>query len=1322
MRKRIVSLLMAVLMLAAMVPVQAAAAVSYNANAALAYAKQYWNKGNEKCAEFVADCLKAGGININPRSNARVVTLNNTLKKLGATVTELKVNNDSTISTGGSNAGKIVPGDVILKYCDYCLKYGDGKPWCHAVLVSEYTASSSRVKIYAHNDPKDGKDIYYNYCEGYWTDDGVNYTHQRTKATAYCYHFDSNSSTPSGESTLRFNIGSGDYPTGTLTPGSYFDLGGSVTSNYKITSIKGEIINSAGEVKCSGTVTPNSTSYAIKGSDLDYKMLFNKMPVGTYTLKYTAKDASGKTLNWQSPRFNIGTPYSLSFSPTAVKLDPEAKQTVSVTFAGDNIYSIAYNIGSGDICTASWSNTDFSTGKSNLTITGKRPGTTSVTVYLKDKSGSVLHSKDFSVTVNAYTAKITPSTESVAINFAKETSTSINVVLSGACPPKMQISAKIADPAIASYSWGSYTSGRTVPVNIIAKKIGTTTITFKILDGETGQTAAEKVVPVSVDAPSSTVTFNANGGTVYPSQKTVKYSLSYGELPVPTRENYQFDGWYTASGTPVTKNTVVSSAQNHTLYAYWTQIIIPVRSVSISSTSETLFLGETCQLTAYVLPANATNTGIEWHSDNPIVASVTSTGVVTAYKAGTAVITAVSADGRAAASCLITVTDVAASGTTGDANTVNWVLTADGTLTISGSGDMSNYSSSKTDALWQDKYCAQHHNVKVQKVVIQRGVTSIGNGAFSGCNDLTEVAIPGSVKIIGKSAFLRCSNLTSLTIEKGVVTIESGAFSGCSSLTHVTIPDSVTSIGQSAFNKCVSLSSVEIPSSVKSIGRAAFNECKSLSSLTLAKGVTDIGDYAFRACSSLCSLPIPSSVRSIGDGAFSKCSGLTSAIIPSSVTSMGGSVFYGCANLVYAVIPGNLASTGDLTFSDCSKLSNVILENGVKTIGCGTFSGCSSLSSITIPNSVTYIDSYAFDGCSSLSSVTVSSRVSFVGDFAFQNCSGLTNITIPSSISSIGAGAFNYCASLKDVYFTGTKDQWTAVNIGSDNEDLLNATIHCAAGLGIPTITLTTASNGNPVIKWTKVNGAAQYEVYRSDTGKDNSFKIIRRTAGLTFTDTAAAAGKTYYYVVRAINGSTAGKLCAAKSVAVALGVPAMTVKLGGDGEPVVNWTKVNGAAQYEVYRSDTGKDNSFKIIRRTAGLTYTDTSAAAGKTYYYVVRAINGSTAGKFCAAQMVLGVPTMTLTSTRNGTVIQWTKVDGAAQYEVYRSDSDKSGTFKIVRRTAGTFWKDNTAQVGKTYYYTVRAMRGSGTSLVYGGFCSAATTAHVETTKTGSGISEA
>ena len=323
----------------------------------------------------------------------------------------------------------------------------------------------------------------------------------------------------------------------------------------------------------------------------------------------------------------------------------------------------------------------------------------------------------------------------------------------------------------------------------------------------------------------------------------------------------------------------------------------------------------------------------------------------------------------------------------------------------------------------------------------------------------------------------------------------------------------------------------------------------------------------------------------------------------------------------------------------------------------------------------------------------------------FSNCPRLTSVTIPENVTYIGDYAFNYCESLENVYFKGTKDQWAAISISSHNDALTNATIHYA-GLGVPTMTLTNASNGNPIIKWTKVDGAAQYEVYRSDTGKDNTFKIIRRTAGLTYTDTNTAAGKTYYYVVRAINSSTTGKFCAARSIAVpgALGVPTMTLTTASNGNPVIKWTKVNGAAQYEVYRSDTGKANTFRIIRRTAGLSYTDTSTAAGKTYYYVVRAINGSNAGKFCAAKSVavaLGVPTMTLTTTSNGSpVIKWTKVDGAAQYEVYRSLTGKANSYSIVRRTAGLTFTDTAAAAGKTYYYVVRAINGS----TAGKFCAA------------------
>ena len=265
--------------------------------------------------------------------------------------------------------------------------------------------------------------------------------------------------------------------------------------------------------------------------------------------------------------------------------------------------------------------------------------------------------------------------------------------------------------------------------------------------------------------------------------------------------------------------------------------------------------------------------------------------------------------------------------------------------------------------------------------------------------------------------------------------------------------------------------------------------------------------------------------------------------------------------------------------------------------------------------------------------------------------------------------------------------------------------------LTAPTVTLKAdASTGQPAISWSKVSGAAQYEVYRSATGKANSFSIIRRTAALSYTDTSAAAGNTYYYVVRAMKGSgssaTYSKFSKAQQITYtvsSLAVPAMTLTSAASGQPVISWSKVNGAAQYEIYRSVDGV--KFSIIRRTAALAYTDTSAAAGTTYYYKVRAMSGSMYSDFCAVQTIkyaitsLTAPTMTLTSGDSGQpVISWTKVSGAAQYEIFRSTDGSK--FSIIRRTAALSYTDTSAAAGTTYYYQVRAINGD----VKSAFCAA------------------
>ena len=280
-------------------------------------------------------------------------------------------------------------------------------------------------------------------------------------------------------------------------------------------------------------------------------------------------------------------------------------------------------------------------------------------------------------------------------------------------------------------------------------------------------------------------------------------------------------------------------------------------------------------------------------------------------------------------------------------------------------------------------------------------------------------------------------------------------------------------------------------------------------------------------------------------------------------------------------------------------------------------------------------------------------------------------------------------------YGTETRTGFAAADLKLSGTDYTPA----ATTLTAPTVTLKAdAASGQPVISWSKVGGATKYEVYRSATGKANSFSIIRRTSALTYTDVNAAAGNTYYYVVRAINGSVKSAFCAAQSIQYAvasLNAPTMTLTSAASGQPVVSWTKVNGAAQYEVYRSTNGKN--FSIIRRTAALAYTDTTAAAGTTYYYQVRAINGSVKSAFCPAQSIqyavasLNAPTMTLTSAASGQpVVSWTKVNGAAQYEVYRSTNGKN--FSIVRRTAALSYTDTSAAAGTTYYYQVRAINGS------------------------------
>ena len=250
---------------------------------------------------------------------------------------------------------------------------------------------------------------------------------------------------------------------------------------------------------------------------------------------------------------------------------------------------------------------------------------------------------------------------------------------------------------------------------------------------------------------------------------------------------------------------------------------------------------------------------------------------------------------------------------------LTWTLDADGTLTISGTGAMKNYD-------YDSNQSPVYNNSDVKKIVIEDGVTSIGDYAFRGCSSLTSITLPDSVTSIGDCAFVFCVGLSSITLPDSVTSIGDSAFKNCSSLTSITIPDRVTSIEPYAFDNCSSLTSITIPNSVTSIGASAFYNCRSLTSITIPDRVTSIESRAFTGCSSLTSITIPDSVTSIGYATFTGCSSLTSITIPDSVTSIGYATFAGCSSLTSITIPDSVTSIGESAFSNCSSLQTISLS------------------------------------------------------------------------------------------------------------------------------------------------------------------------------------------------------------------------------------------------------------------------------------------------------------------------------------------------------------------------------------------------------------
>lgn len=402
-------------------------------------------------------------------------------------------------------------------------------------------------------------------------------------------------------------------------------------------------------------------------------------------------------------------------------------------------------------------------------------------------------------------------------------------------------------------------------------------------------------------------------------------------------------------------------------------------------------------------------------------------------------------------------------------------------LTVSGSGAMGDNSSEALPP-W---------GTAVTAVVIENGVTAIGDFCFTGCAALVSVQIPESITYIGESAFAGCIAIESVYIsdidswcriefENEIsnpayyafdlilngnpvteITVPANttklgyAFYHCESLKKVTLSEGVKQIGDYAFFYCTSLESIIFPESLEAIGELAFAHCGSLSGVKLPSALKAIGKNAFQSCGSLESINIPAGIDNIND-AFTDCGALAeiNADNNNSVYSSADGVLFEKKNntLIYYpaarsgdtyTVPEGTRQISSNAFYNRKNVKEIIISDTVERVEAAAFNRCVGLEKVTVGNGTAFIGEDAFNSCKKLKTVIIKGDLTQIGSNAFVFCESLKSITLPGSVELIGSGAFSGCDALLEIYFWGSSEAWSNITVEQNNEYLSSATVYC---------------------------------------------------------------------------------------------------------------------------------------------------------------------------------------------------------------------------------------------------------------------------------------
>ena len=637
----------------------------------------------------------------------------------------------------------------------------------------------------------------------------------------------------------------------------------------------------------------------------------------------------------------------------------------------------------------------------------------------------------------------------------------------------------------------------------------------------------------------------------------------------------------------------------------------------------------------------------------------------------------------------------------GKIGSLDWVISNDRVLTISGNGSMPDYQDNTISIPW-----GQYSSI-IERVVILEGVLNIGNNVFA------FTPYPGPPPIIPREC-----NIIEVVISNTVKTIGRRAFEYCNKIEKLIIPNSVTSIGDYAFRHCESIQSVVFSENLTSIGNGAFMSCGNLSTLILPLKLEKIDNYTFQYCSNLSYIIIPSNIKTIGGYSFSDCTKLESVDIKYGLTNIGYMAFGWCTNLKKIIIPESVDKIESCAF-ERSGLVSILIPKNISSIGDRILGFCNNLIEINVEsenNNYCSIDGVLYNKNKSeliqypsgkiIKDFIIPKEVKSIVDYSFAGNSYLEKLFIPSDVNNIGIGSFSASDQLQEIkvewlnpikllyndFFgfdaskckllvpKGTSGDYKSAFVWKnfiieeydDETSILTylLTVNNGSGggnyaEGTPVnITANTPPGGKQFKNWTSSNGGT----FGNANSPNTTFTMPSNSTTVTANYEDIPANT---YALTVISGTGSGNYAVNTIITITANTPP-------GGKQFKNWTSSNGGA----FGNENSPNTTFTMPSNSTMVTanYEDIPATT-----YVLTVIGGTGSGNYAVNTVI----TITANTPPNGTQFKnWTSSNGGTF-----GNENNTNTIFIMPSNATTVTANYEDIPATTYSLIVSGGTGSG-----------------------------